>query len=190
MQLPLIIAFEGGLEPSDGLRARIEREAAKLERFSDRITSCRVAVIGRSRNRRQGDLFQVRLQLTVPGQGEIVVDRNPPSDHAHEDAYVAVRDVFNAARRRLQDHRRRAEGKVKLHEAPPAGRVLRLFADEGYGFIGTPDGREVYFHRNAVLNGGFDRLRLGDEVRFSEEQGEKGAQATTVHVTARRRQAH
>ena len=182
MQIPLKIAFEGGLESSDALRARIEREAARLERFSDRITSCRVAVIGRSGRHHQGDLYQVRLQITVPGCADVMVDRNPSADHAHEDPYVAIRDAFAAARRKLQDVRRKAQGKVKVHEAPPHGKVLRVFPEEGYGFIESSDGREIYFHRNAVVNGGFERMAPGVEVRFAETEGEKGAQASTVHV--------
>jgi cold shock CspA family protein len=181
MQIPLQITFEGGLEASDALRSRIEREAAKLERFHDRITSCRVAVIGRGGRRRHGDLYAVRLQLTGPGLGDLVVDRNPPADHAHEDAFVSVRDAFAAARRRLQDRHRRITGQVKAHEESPRARVSRLFADQGYGFLES-DGREIYFHRNALVTGDFERLAVGREVRFYEREGEKGPQASTVHV--------
>lgn len=183
MQIPLQITFEGGLTTSDALRDRIVREAAKLERFHDRISSCRVAVIGRGGRRRHGDLYAVRLQLTGPGLQEVVIDRNPPEDHAHEDAFVAVRDAFAAARRRLQDRRSRMVGKVKLHEEAPRGRVTQLFPDEGYGFLESLDGREIYFHRNALLNGDFDRLTVGREVRFFEREGEKGPLASSVHLT-------
>jgi len=182
MQIPLQITFEGGLTSSDALTRRIEHEAAKLERLHDRITSCRVAVIGRPGKRRHGDLYAVRLQITTPSEGEVVVDRNPPADHAHEDAFVTVRDAFAAARRRLLDRRRRVQGKVKVHEPPPQGRVARLFPEEGYGFIEAADGREIYFHRNAVVNGGFARMEPGVAVRFAEAEGEKGPQASTVHV--------
>jgi hypothetical protein len=83
VQIPVQVTFEGGLAASPALLARIEREAAKLERFHDRITSCRVAVIGRGHRRRQGDLYAVRLQITGPGDADVVIDRNPPADHAH-----------------------------------------------------------------------------------------------------------
>lgn len=185
MQVPLNIAYENGLEASPALQARIEREAARLERFSDRITACHVALVGRSGRRRHGDLFRVRLRLTVPGRADIIVDRNPDEDHAHEDPYVAVRDAFEAARRRLQDHVRRFSGAVKHHEAPPHGRITKLFPDAGYGFIEAPDGQEIYFHRNAVVDGDFAKLRTGAEVRFTETTGEKGPQASTVHVVGK-----
>jgi cold shock CspA family protein/ribosome-associated translation inhibitor RaiA len=183
--IPLQIAFEGGLTASEALQRRIEQEAERLERFHDRIISCRVAIIGRSGKRRHGDLYAVRLQITTPGGRDVVIDRNPPADHAHEDPFVAVRDAFTAARRRLQDHRRRMQGHVKTHEAPPQGRVTRLFRDEGYGFIESADGREIYFHRNAVVNGGFAHMSPGAEVRFVEAEGEKGPQASTVHLVGK-----
>jgi cold shock CspA family protein/ribosome-associated translation inhibitor RaiA len=185
VQIPVQVTFEGGLAASPALLARIEREAAKLERFHDRITSCRVAVIGRGHRRRQGDLYAVRLQITGPGDADVVIDRNPPADHAHEDPFVTVRDAFAAARRRLQDRRRRMAGQVKAHEASPQGRVTQLFPEDGYGFLESADGREIYFHRNAVLDGGFNRLAVGSEVRFAEEDGEKGPQASTVHFARR-----
>jgi cold shock CspA family protein len=54
--------------------------------------------------------------------------------------------------------------------------------DEGYGFLTTDDGREVYFHKDSVLNQGFQRLKLGARVIFAEEQGDKGPQASTVKI--------
>lgn len=44
MQVPYEITFEG-MAASDAVRARIEKEIGKLERFHDRITSCHVAII-------------------------------------------------------------------------------------------------------------------------------------------------
>jgi cold shock CspA family protein/ribosome-associated translation inhibitor RaiA len=180
MQVPLQITFEGGLEPSDALRTRVEREATKLERFSERITACRVSIVGRSGRRRHGDLYEVKVRLSLPGRDDVVVDKSPDADHAHEDPYVTVRDAFNAARRRLQDHERRFGGKVKSRQAPPHGRVARIFPEEGYGFIESSDGLEIYFHRNAVVDHGFERLAPGARVRFVESWGDTGAQASTV----------
>ncbi|HEV2362585.1 MAG TPA: HPF/RaiA family ribosome-associated protein [Caulobacteraceae bacterium] len=180
MQVPLQVSFEGGLESSSALQARIEREVAKLDKLSQRITACHVAITGRSHNRRHGDLFDVRIRMTVPGRAEIIVDRSPPADHRHEDAQVAIRDAFDAARRQLQEHQTRRSGKVKHHEGPPAGRIARLFPEEDHGFIAAADGQEIYFHRNAVANGGFDRLTVGQTVRFAWAEGDKGPQASTV----------
>ncbi len=186
MTIALQITFEGGLTSSDALRRRIKREAEKLEQFQDRIVSCRVALKGRSGRRQHGDLYAVRLQISTPGSRDIVIDRNPDADHAHEDAYVAIRDAFGAARRRLQDRHRRMEGKVKHHVAPLEGFVVRLNKD-GYGFIETPDGREIYFHRNALKNVQFAQLRKGVAVRFVETETNDRAQASTVQIVGPKR---
>jgi cold shock CspA family protein len=167
------------MEPSAAIEERIRREAAKLERYSDRITGCRVVVEEPQRRHHQGNLFHIRIDLTLPG-GELLVKRAPAEHHAHEDAYVAVRDAFNAARRRLQDHVRRQRHEVKLHEEQPEGRVARLVPAEDHGFIQAGDEHEVYFHRNSVLGNGFDALGVGSKVRFIEEDGDKGPQASTV----------
>jgi cold shock CspA family protein/ribosome-associated translation inhibitor RaiA len=179
MEVPLQIVFED-MDPSEFVEARIREEVDKLEQFHDRITSCRVVVSEPHRHKAKGKLFHVRVFLTVPGGGDVVIDGNKHDKHAHEDVYVAIRDAFGAARRRLQDHSRKRAGKVKAHEEPPHGHVVRLFADDGYGFIEAADGREFYFHRNSVLNDGFDKLEIGAEVRFAEEMGDKGPQASTV----------
>jgi cold shock CspA family protein len=71
---------------------------------------------------------------------------------------------------------------VKHHEPPPHGRIAKFFPEEGYGEIETLDGRLVYFHQNSVVDADFSKLETGSEVRFVEEMGEKGPQASTVYV--------
>jgi cold shock CspA family protein len=93
---------------------------------------------------------------------------------------VAIREAFHAARRRLQDHARQKRADVKTHEPMPEARVTKLFPVEGYGYIETPDGREIYFHANSVLNNRFKSLKLGSKVSFTEEAGEKGPQAQSI----------
>lgn len=178
MELPVQVTIRHA-SVSDAARELIEKKAAELDSFYDRITSCRVVVEAPHRHSHKGILYNIRIDLTVPG-AELVIKREP-----NEDLYVAIRDAFDAAGRRLEEHARRLRGDVKTHEAAPRGRVTRLFPGEGYGFLETPEGREVYFHRNAVLNGGFDRLEVGTEVRFAEEMGEKGPQASTVTPVGR-----
>jgi cold shock CspA family protein len=158
----------------------IREHAAELAQFHDGVVRCRVVVERPHRNHRQGNLYAVRIDLTIPGH-EIVVGREPSQHQAHEDVYVAIRDAFEAAKRQLQDHVGRDRRQPKHHDMAAEGRVARLFRDAGYGFIETPDGREVYFHRNSVADGRFDALAAGVRVRFTEEAGEKGPQATVVH---------
>ena len=111
---------------------------------------------------------------------ELVVNRQ-----ADEDLPVAIRDAFDAMRRRLEDYARHQRGAVKSREATPQARVSKLFHEEGYGFLETPDGREIYFHGNSVLPPGFDHLAVGTEVRFAEEQGAEGPQASTVTIVGK-----
>lgn len=181
MQKPLEISFHQ-MQPSAAIEARIREKAAALERFSDRITSCRVVVEKDHRHHQKGNLFRVRVDIGMPGR-ELVVNRKGPRNHAHEDVYVAIRDAFNAAVRQLEDHSRLRRGKVKTHDIPAHGRVRMLDREGGFGFIETVDGLGVYFHRNSVVNGDFERLELGSEVRFviAEGEGEHGPQASTVH---------
>ena len=180
MQVPLQITFRH-MDTSDAVAARIRERAAELERFFGRIMSCRVAVECRHPRHRQGNLFRVRVDLKVPGRN-IVVGRDPAAHHAHEDVYVAIRDSFDTTRRLLEDYVREARGDVKLHAVPDHGRVARLLPEQNCGFILGADGNELYFHRNSVANGGFDKLALGDEVRFVAQRAEsaEGPQASTV----------
>jgi ribosomal subunit interface protein len=168
------------IDASPAVEAKIRERARELEQFFDRIVSCRVVIEAPNR-RRHGDLYHLRVDLKVPGK-DIVVKRDPPEHHAHEDIYVAVRDSFDAVRRQLEDHVRHRRGDVKAHDVPSHGRIASLVAERDYGFINASDGAEVYFHRNAVANGGFEKLQVGDEVRFSfhSGEGEKGPQASAV----------
>ena len=179
MQVPLQITFRH-MESSPALEARIRQRAQELEHFFDRITACHVTVESR-RRQRQGNLFEVRVDLMLPGR-EIVVGRDRGVDHAHEDAHVAVRDAFDALRRRVEDYARHSRGEVKLHAVPDHGRIVRLLPDRDGGFITSAAGDEIYFHRNSVTDGTFDALEIGAEVRFVAREAEsaEGPQASTV----------
>jgi ribosomal subunit interface protein len=179
MQLPLEISFRN-MDRSEAVEAKVRERAAKLDQFADHIMSCRVMVEAPHKHHHQGGLFHVRIDIKVPGR-ELAVSREPAGHHAHEDVYVAVRDAFDAARRQLEDYVRQVRGREKAHETPAHGRIRALVPMEDYGIILASDGREIYFHRNSVLGADFDKLGVGDEVRFAEEQGEQGPQASTVH---------
>ena len=183
MQLPLQVTFRH-MDASEAMEANIRERVDELDKFFDQIMSCRVVVEAHHKHHRQGNLYHVRVDLKVPGE-ELVVSRAPGEHHAHEDAYVAIRDAFDAIRRQLEDHARKHRGKVKQHEASPHGRVSELFPREDYGRIITSDGRDIYFHRNSVVNADFDELEVGAEVRFAEESGERGPQASSVRVVGK-----
>lgn len=197
MILPLQITFRN-MESSEEVKGWIQEEANKLDEFHGKITGCRVVVELPSRRRKAGNLYHVRVDLTVPG-GEMVVKRQPNlrvlpgrTDREaskslevkvpHKDLRQAINDAFASMRRRLQDYSRRRRREVKIHTGPPLARVARLFPEEGYGFLESADGREIYFHKNSVLNNAFVRLTTGSLVHFIEEKGEQGPQASTVKL--------
>lgn len=197
MILPLQITFRN-IASSEVVKSWIEEEASKLNEFHGNITGCRVVVELPNRRRKAGNLYHVRVDLTVPG-GEMVVRRQPelrllPARFAtkpakrlevkapHKDLRQAINDAFRSMQRRLQDFSRRRRGEVKSHQAPLPARVAKLFPREGYGFLETRDGSEIYFHKNSVLNSAFRRLEVGSVVVFTEEKGERGLQASTVKL--------
>jgi cold shock CspA family protein/ribosome-associated translation inhibitor RaiA len=179
IQTPVIIAFEG-IGHSDAIEARIRQEAEKLEQFHERITSARVVVARPQHRRHSGDTYRIRIHVLAPGGVDIHVNRDPCADGRHEDVYVTITDAFDAARRQLQDSLRKQQGHTKNHEAPPHGVIRSLVPNEDCGFLTAADGREIYFHRNSVADGGYDDLTAGQEVRFSETMGDKGPQASFV----------
>ena len=181
MQSPLEISWHQ-VDKSEALEADIRKHVAKLEEFHTNIISCRVAVEKANGRHQQGNLYSIHVVLKVPDR-DIVVDRNQGDKHAHEDAYVTVRDAFDAVKRQLEDYARKRRGDVKAHERRETlhvGKVLRRFADEGYGFLVTPDAREIYFEANDVFGTRFELLEEGTEVSFVEEMGNKGPQAKRV----------
>jgi ribosome-associated translation inhibitor RaiA len=114
MQILPQVSFDG-IPPSDALEARCREEIDKLQRYHERITSCRVVIGLPHRRHHKGNPFSIRIHVGVPG-GEIEVSREPAEQRSHEDPVIAVRDAFDAARRRLQDFVRRQDGRVKRHE--------------------------------------------------------------------------
>jgi len=187
------------MKPSEAVEARIREEVSKLETFYEGIMRCRVVVELPHKHHKKGDLYHVRIDMTVPG-AEWVVKREPSlqahllqiesekqlksyeAHAAHKDVFVVIRDAFKEARRQLQDYAHRVRGQTKTHIPQPTGRVSKLFPEQGYGFLETSDGNEIYFHKNSVLNDAFNRLAVGARVTFNEELGEKGVQASTVRT--------
>ena len=202
MKSELQVTFRN-VEPSGQVEEWIRGEVAKLDALNTQLIGCRVMVELPHRHHRKGSQFHVRVDVTVPN-GEIVVKRvSSASSRArqlgeneirkqrevnvpHKDLRQTINDAFKAVGRRLQDYARRHRGDIKSHATLPEGRVNKILPQAGYGFLTSDDGREIYFHKNSVLGRAFPRLKVGTTVRFAEEQGERGPQASTVHVVHKR----
>lgn len=180
MKLPLQVAFRN-MPHSAEIEALVAERAERLDRYAGDIMGCRVVVEEPHKHHRHGNAYQIRVDLTLPGK-EIVVNRETTAD---ADIHVAIREAFDAARRQVEDYIRQRRGEIKAHEGLPHARVSKLFPAEGYGFLETPGGKELYFHKNSVLHEGFDKLAVGTEVTYVEEAGLKGPQASTVKLVGR-----
>ena len=181
MDIPVEIVFHN-MPSSPALEADIRGRVAKLERLYKHLIGCRVSVEHLHRRHQTGNVYEVHIEMRVPGE-DVVVSREP--HHAREryadpDVGVAVRDAFKTAERRLLDFKQRQRGDVKVHEPFFAGQVTQLYPQEDHGFLLTHEGTQLYFHRNSMMQRDFDELRVGDRVHFIETVGDTGPIASKV----------
>jgi len=188
MQSPLKIVFRD-IAPYEGaVEEEIRRWADKLDQYFPGIISCRVAVEQPHKHHNEGNLYKASIVLNLPDK-QIVVSREHPMHHSHEDIFVSVHHAFQDAARQLEEYALMRYRDLKDHDLLPHGVVLKLHQQEGYGFIQGFGGREIYFHKNSVFDG-FEKLKVGMEVRFEEEEGEKGPQASTVKILRKQHTHH
>jgi ribosome-associated translation inhibitor RaiA len=114
--IPVQITFRH-METSAAVETRVRELANHLGVFSDRITSCRVVLDSPHRHHHQGKVFNVKVQLALPGE-DVVVDMERPQRDGHEDVYVVLRDAFDAARRQLQARMASLRGDEKRRDIP------------------------------------------------------------------------
>jgi cold shock CspA family protein len=182
MQVPLELSFRD-VDRSEAIEELVREKVGKLEQVCNYMSSCRVAIEQPHRRRRTGDSYLVRLNVTVPPGHEVVVKQESKPDDSPRELHAAVREAFDVARRQLKDLVERQRDEVKVHEEQQVtALVSELYPEDGWGLLRTPEGREIYFQRNAVINQEFDRLAIGTGVRYVEQMGEKGPRATTVQI--------
>lgn len=180
MQTPLELSFQD-IDPSEEIKTLVARKAAQLETYFDGITSCHVYIRAPHQSQRKGNLYEVTIELRVPGD-ELVVRRHQDDAQQHQHLKVVVRDAFAAMARDLKRWKARIEGDVKAHDGPLQGKVAEIHHDEGYGQIIATDHRLIYFHKNSVVDGSFAALQPRDTVELVVQTGESeiGPQASTV----------
>jgi ribosome-associated translation inhibitor RaiA len=130
MQTPVDIAFRH-CEPSEEIRSEIAAQVQRLEKFSPRITSCRVVVTGPQTGHRRGG-FEVELRIAMPDHNKVVVDKSHADAPEREHALVAIREAFDAAVRQIENVMRESCGsKPRPRQEPPRQGRLRLHRNSG-----------------------------------------------------------
>jgi ribosome-associated translation inhibitor RaiA/cold shock CspA family protein len=189
MQIPLEIAFRN-CDSSASVEDAIRDHVARLEKIYSRLTTCRVRVDQRNQNASDTIPPVVHIEISVPGHKDIVVAHEP--DHLQRkyqapDLRNAINEAFRVAERRLAKYKDRLTdhgAAAMTHEAANEfrGQIAELTLEEDFGYVMTKEGALLYFHRNSVLTGDFDRLKRGDDVTYVEGEGDTGPTASKVRV--------
>jgi len=174
-----------GVDRSEWVENYISERLQRLERFAQGITRCHVTLAQEDSKHNKGNRYSVMVEVRVPPQHDLAVKKQKEIRDMPAQLPALINLAFGAIERQLKKTAALRRGEEKAHDGQPHGLVEKLF-EEGYGFIrAADDHRQVYFHRNSVLHGDFDRLTVGTEVRFSPEEGEDGPQASSVQVVGR-----
>jgi ribosomal subunit interface protein len=164
----------------------IVQRLEKLERFADGITRCHVTLSQENASHKKGNRYSVMVEVRIPPQHDLAVKKQKEIRDMETQLPATINLAFGAIERQLKKTAalRRGEEK-KAHDGQPHGLVEQLF-QEGYGFIrAADDNRQIYFHRNSVLHGDFERLSVGAEVRYTAEEGKEGPQASSVQLVGK-----
>jgi cold shock CspA family protein/ribosome-associated translation inhibitor RaiA len=137
----------------------------------DDILHARVAFIKHERHNKGSD--EVRMFLTLSGKSFSIKRQADTLDEA-------LNDALDVVTRQVREFRQIRQHAAKVPTPHPRGRIIRLFPEEGYGFIETESHQEVYFHENAVHHIAFEDLEVGMTVELSVEAGHQGPQASRV----------
>jgi cold shock CspA family protein len=188
MERPLEIAFHN-MSTSESLESEIRAHVEKLERRFGRLIGCRVSVEALHQQHQTGNVYEVHIIMSVPGQ-DLAVSREPhraKERYANPDVRTSMRDAFKAAERQLEAWK----GRKREDTSPPSGsalggQVAQIVPEGDHGFILTNTGTQLYFHRDSVTNGRFQDLKRGDLVHYVEEEGDAGPVAAKVRLAPAR----
>ena len=183
MQEPLQVTFHN-LDRSDALDARVRERVARMERYYDGVIGCRVTIEAPHKQPHKSTLG-ITINVRVPGK-DIVIKREARlhETDGHQETYRVVNDAFDTIDRQLEEFARKQRREVKAHDGPVYARVVRIYPEQDYGFIETPEHVNLYFHRAVVKDDKFDQLEVGSEVFYAEadEEGAVGPQASSIQL--------
>ncbi len=183
--IPPEITFHA-VDRSEWVENYIADRVGKLERVADGITRCHVTLSQEHGNHQKGNRYGVMVEVRLPPQHDLAVKKQKDIREMHAQLPALINLAFGAMERQLKRTAALRRGEEKRHDGEARGLVEKLFDHEGYGFIrAATDNRQVYFHRNSVLHGDFERLEPGAEVRYSAEEGDEGPQASSVQLVGK-----
>jgi len=183
MQVAPEIKFHD-IDRSEWVENYIVERLQRLERFADGITSCHVTLSQEQASQNKGNRYSVMVEVRIPPNHDLAAKKQKIVHDMHTQLPALINLAFGAIEKQLKKTAQLRRADVKAHDGEPHGLVEKL-SPEGYGFIRSFDNQEVYFHRNSVLHGDFERLTVGTEVRFEPEEGDKGLQASSVQIVAK-----
>ena len=182
MQEPLQIAFHN-MASSPPLERRVRELFGRLERYYDGIVSARVVLEAPHKQAHKSTLG-ISISVGVPGR-DIVVKREQRIHEADNHNVWVLTEAFEAAGRQIEEYSRIRRRDVKAH-APDQryARVVRLYPEQDYGFVETPEGQNLYFHRAVVRDDKYDDLAVGGEVMYTpaHAEGAMGPMASGIRV--------
>jgi len=190
MQMPLEIAFHN-IAHADWAENEIRARVADLEAIYGRLISCRVRVDQRATSRSDAVPPVVRIEMGIPGRQDLVVAHEP--EHLQRkfqrpDLRNAINEAFRIAERRLTELKEQREGRTKDFQHDDEhhflGQIAELTQGQDFGFLLTKEGTLLYFHRNSLLIGDFEKLKRGDKVRYVEAMGDTGPTARKVWLVS------
>jgi cold shock CspA family protein/ribosome-associated translation inhibitor RaiA len=183
MQTPPEIKFHD-VDRSEWVENYIRERVQHLERFAEGITSCHVTLSQEAAKHNKGNRYSVMVEVRLPPNHDLAAKKQKIVHDMPTELPALINLAFGAIEKQVKKTAQLRRADVKSHNGGPRGLVAKLSPD-GYGFIRSFDNRDVYFHRNSVLHGDFERLTIGAEVRFSAEEGEEGPQASSVQLVGK-----
>jgi cold shock CspA family protein/ribosome-associated translation inhibitor RaiA len=182
MQIAPEIIFHD-VDRSQWVETYIGERVQRLERFAEGITRCHVTLTQEVASHTKGNRYSVMVEVRLPPNHDLAAKKQKVVKDMQTQLPALINQAFGAIETQLKRTAQLRRAEVKTHDSEPRGLVAKL-SPEGFGFIRTFDNQEVYFHRNSVLHGDFERLAVGAEVRFDPEEGEKGLQASSVQLVS------
>jgi ribosomal subunit interface protein len=168
------VTLRDNIPHSDAIETHVQEKVEKLQLFCNNILACHVVIELANKKQHQGNLYNTRIALAVPGK-ELISKHNE-----EENMYVSIREAFEDLTRQVEEYVAKMRGDMNHHQSLLSGKIARLFHDDGFGFIEGLNGTEYYFNAHHVSDPAFNHLIVGMDVHFIEGEGTDGPQAHRV----------